>query len=172
MFILFEVFMAYNGSMNFLGDFMFVSSYTTYINPSVSEKNTKERLEQNKESFTNFNAKTSLFDADTSKALLSITKKLPLDYISEYKVMHNQQKLHFEPKPLAEEKSKFTKMFTLQSAQEAYIQNSTLFVTSRKQGASLQMRHSEELEGAHKDVLKRKMINTYIQNDQYYKLTA
>lgn len=157
---------------------MFVSSYTTYINPSVSEKNTKEKLDAAQESFSRYESKSSILEKKVPQNLVTQNKQLPLDYISNYKVVNNQQRLLKESEASAGEKSKFTKISTLQKAQDAYVQNSSFFTLLKKPKATIdQTPHFDlstpsELRDAQRNILKSKMLNTYIANDNYYKITA
>lgn len=149
---------------------MFVSSYSTYIQTSSSEKNTKEKLENARDSYSRYETKDSLINAKIAQVVPAATQKLPLDYISNYKVLNNQQKLQKDSEPITQEKNKFTKILTLSNAQEAYIQNSMHFVLSKKPKPALDQTPSHDKET--ENVLKYKMISTYIANENYYRATA
>jgi len=145
---------------------MFVSTYSTYINRSSLEKSIKEKTESSNDSFSRFETKASHLETKTPQNAASTFHKLPLDYISEYKALSNQQKLHKELSQVPEGKNRFSKIRTLAQAQEAYMQNATLFVLSRKPKLSLDQTPS--LQDIPQDILKRKMISTYIANENYY----
>lgn len=149
---------------------MFVSSYSTYIQANSLDKSAKERLEQRGDSFSRFDSKAPLFQTKPAQELTALTQKLPLDYISDYKVLSNQQKLHKEKESIPKEKSKFTQILTLTNAQEAYTQNATLFMLSKKPKPALEQTPSHYNENT--NALKYKVISTYIANDNYFKLTA
>lgn len=155
---------------------MFVSSYNTYVHSNSSEKVQKEKEVQPSKStysrFANEQAQT------TNQSLTLAKKELPLSYISNYKVMNNQQKLQDDTQTKQTQKTKFTKITTLNSAKSAYTENSTLFASLRKPKVTLNQTHSinttlpEKAQQAQELIMKRNMLNTYIANDNYYKITA
>ncbi|WP_297442510.1 hypothetical protein [Sulfurimonas sp.] len=140
---------------------MFVSSYNTYILPTPSE--TKKST---KESATAFSTKAALTAKEQTPNQATSTK-LPINFISDYKVLKNQQKLQEQTQQFTQ--NKFVKINTLQSAQVAYKDNSSLYSFIQKPKAVF-IKSDTKLPDASN--IKMKMVNTYIENDNYYKITA
>ncbi len=153
---------------------MFVSSYSTYISTDTTQRAQKDRTESAKTKESSF---ANSLNSDSKQALQStLTSKLqlPLNYISDYKVLNNQQKLQQEN--LKEQvTAKFTQISTLQNAKVAYADNSKMFSLFQKpkvtlnQTAKLSVNIPQE---AQEKSLRNVMINTYIANENYYKITA
>lgn len=156
---------------------MFVTSYSTYVSNSASHKIQKERVASLKESSSDF--QTKLFSQKESSLVTPSSQKsqLPLNYISDYKVMNNQQKLQ---KGMQEESpsTKFSKINNQNSAKVAYIENSSLFSLRIKPKITLDQTPSidttlpPQVQEAQESLLKNIMISTYIANDNYYRVTA
>ena len=139
---------------------MFVSSYNTYLSTAATEtkrpqkKSTDFTLEQDK------STKTPLQKSE-------LDSKLPLNYVSQFKVLNNQQKLK-ENTPQAQ-KSKFTKVNLLKTAKNAYADNATMFPLVRETKIAIGS-PSSKLPAT--SGTKLNAVNTYIVNDNYYKVTA
>ncbi len=151
---------------------MFVSSYNTYINPNSSDKVQKSREEESKKSSDSFSSKLLTKPAQN----LSESSNLPINYVSNYKVLNNQQKLYEETQNKSKEN--FTKINALTNAKDAYSNNSKIFSLLIKPRATLDQTPQVDKrmpvnaqEGKAKS-LRHAMINTYIANDNYYKITA
>ena len=150
---------------------MHVSSYSTFINTNSSQKVQREREVPQKESKTSF---TKL--SPTPDKVLDKTSKLPINYVSDYKVLNNQQKLQEETPNNA--KVKFSKIKTFVSAKDAYTDNSKNFSLLVKPSATLDQtpkidkKMPQEAQDAKEAIMKNTMVNTYIANDNYYKITA
>ncbi len=139
---------------------MFVSSYNTYINASHIEHNKSQKKEG---IFSLKKEKTAPTDLPATFAEV----KLPVSYISHFKVLRNQQKLQKQTQQ--SQKTKFTKVTTLKNAQVAYSENSTMFSLLKKPKVPLARIQSNTGSNAS---LKQNALNTYIANDNYYKVTA
>ena len=155
---------------------MFVSSYSTYINTSATERNQKERVDASKESGSSFSKKLdTTLSTEVTKASHLLKNQLPVNYVSNYKVLNNQQKLQQES---SKAQIKFTQVSTLQNAKVAYSDNSQMFSFLQKPKVTLDQTPkintkmpTQAQEGQEKS-LRHLMINTYIANDSYYKITA
>ena len=154
---------------------MFVSSYSTYIDTTATSKVNSERRELNKKSSDSFSSKL----LTTTPKTLSTAKQLPVDYISDYKALYNRQKLDQEKdfgKKVAT--MKFSKMSSQSAAQVVYTANSTMFSLIPKpkvaldQTPSLSKKLPPQAQEAGKELLKIDMVNAYIANDNYYRITA
>ena len=148
---------------------MFVSSYNTYITHKPSLKRSQNTQTQEEKSSSG-NKKS--FSNELEKVIAS-SVKLPLNYISNYKALHNQQLLQQQNEFKKEyAKTKFAKINKMSSAQNAYSENSKLFPLLQKPKIALiqEVKKPENID--HNTLLKQKFINTYIANDNYYKITA
>jgi len=154
---------------------MFVSSYSTYINPNSTEKISREKNEEYKKSSSSFSEKL----ASKPVEAFSETSLFPINYVSNYKVLNNQQKLQESYQNTKNsEKLKFSKFNKLSNAKSAYSENTKLFSLHVKPNITLDQtpkidknspkNHQEAKEQA----IRHTMINTYIANENYYKITA
>ena len=150
---------------------MYVSSYSTYINTNNSEKVQRERQVPQKESNDSF-AKL----LPTANKILNNSTKLPVDYVSNSKVLSNQQKLQEETQNNS--KMKFSKIKAFVSAKDAYSDNSKIFSLLIKPSATLDQtpkvdkKMPKAAQDAKEAIMKHTMVNTYIANENYYKITA
>ena len=151
---------------------MYISSFNTYITTNSSDKTEKIRAEKPSKSSQSFSKRLS---SQTVK-VIDTTSILPINYISEYKVLNNQQKL--KDNTLNSDRAKFSKIKALVSSKSAYSESSKIFPLFLKPSASLnQTPHIDkkmpiETQEAKEQIMKHTMVNTYIANDNYYKLTA
>ncbi len=151
---------------------MFISTYSTYINTNTSEKTHKHRDDRFKVESEPFNIKQS------QEQILkpTITKNLPVDYVFNYKSFNNQLKLQEQIKDPNE--IKFKKIKTINSAKEAYEENSKMFPLFKKPSSALTqpVKISKEMpqniQQLKEDNLRHIMIDTYVANDKYYQVTA
>ena len=151
---------------------MFVSSYSTYISTNNSQKLAKERVSP-KVSNESFESKLT----QSSSVLESkTTQNLPISYISNYKAFNNKQKLQeeFEDKS----KTKYTEMNTLKNAEIAYEKNSKIFSLflepkiTLNQAPTLNKKLPSDMQQLQEKNMRHKMVNTYLDNDKYYQITA
>jgi len=153
---------------------MFVSSYNTYIG-TVSAQNTKsQKVESNKESSSIFDLK---FTTPTVKSVIP-QSKLPIDYISNYKALNNRQLLEQKDNSENNSTKKLAKINSINSAKVAYTENTTMFSllikpkTTLDQTPKLEKRLPLEPMKMKESIAKHVMVNTYIANENYYKITA
>lgn len=148
---------------------MFVSSYNTYITHKSSSK--AERSTQKESNKTSSFSATKSFATKAEKTLNST--EIPLNYISSYKSLHNQQLLQQQNEHNKEySKTKFDKINKITTAQSAYSENSKLFSLLQKPKTALTQEVNQPKNIQQSSALKQKFINTYIENDNYYKVTA
>jgi len=167
------------------GDIMFVSSYNTYINSNASSKNIKGDYSSKNEPSRDFNSKLS----DTLSAKPLINTFIPANYISPTKVQYNKQlfdsqqqelkkNVDKEFKKTTETTSKFSTVSTLGKAKVAYAENSIMFSFWRKpqvaldQTPKIQADLPQELQELKEQKMRYVMVNTYLENDKYYQITA
>jgi len=141
---------------------MFVSSYNTYLSASHVETNKRQNRAED------FTLKKESKQSTTAFEKVAAEQKLPVSYISAFKVLRNQQKLH-EQVQQQTQKSKFTKVNVLQNAQSAYKENSVIFSFIKKPKVPLS---GVQTKLPTNFSTKLKALNTYIENDNYYKVTA
>ena len=151
---------------------MYVSSFSTYINAESSARVQQSGAQNNKSSTESFETKLlskTVKDIDTSA-------KFPINYISNYKALNNQQKL--QENPQNSEKTKFLKLEAQAEAKNAYSDNSKIFsqiLTPRAtldQTPKIDKRLPENIQDIKEKNLRHTMVNTYVSNDNYYKITA
>ncbi len=148
---------------------MFVSSYNTYITNKPASKIDKSTHNENEK---NDSFQKRLF-SDNLEKIVSSPAKIPLNYISNYKSLHNQQLLQQHNETKKEySKIKFEKINKITSAQNAYSENAKLFSLAQKPKTALTQEIKQPENIQQNTLLKQKFINTYIANDNYYKITA
>lgn len=151
---------------------MFVSSYSTYVNTSSSDRINRDRVEQQKYEQKSFSSELSKSSTPSSVTI----KSFPVDYVINSKTFTNQYKLHEQLK--TEDSEKLKKISDMKNAQTAYNDNSTTFSLLIKPKISLKSveqidkKLPENIQKIVEDNLKRIMANTYVENDKYYQVTA
>lgn len=164
---------------------MFVSSYNTYIQTDNSTKESRQRVEKPSSSTESFGEKltqkTSLSNVSNSAA--------PIDYISRGQARSTKQELEFQkeqlknsdkqaPQELKETISKFALHNSLNGAKNAYGTSDKIYSLLPKQTTTIDQTPvmdrnlPEEAYEAKELAMKHKMINTYIANENYYRVTA
>jgi len=153
---------------------MFVSSYNTYIDTSATQRTQKEKNNSVKKPTEPFALKLN----QPLKEEITQTQKLPINYISKYKSLNTKQELQKQNLANDPAKMKFTKISSLASAQVAYGENSKLFSLLIKpkptlnQTPKLDKQLPEDAQKAQANTMKNVMLNAYIANENYYRITA
>jgi hypothetical protein len=147
---------------------MFISLYSTYVAPSGIEK--KEKY-----GYVASHAERSSFDEqffqDTSLEPY-INKNLEIDYISNYKSFANRQKLQNALQ--TGESDTLTKTVAIESAKNAYTENTQSFSTFKKASfvfdltPKIDKNEPKELQSAKEKALRTSMIQTYRANEHYF----
>jgi hypothetical protein len=151
---------------------MFISSYDTYINSNSSDKARKDKSEDYKKSSESFSSKLS---SQLIKAV-NPSSVFPINYISDYKVLNNQQRMREDTQNDA--KVKFSKVKAMTGAKAAYSDNSKIFslllkpATTIDQTPKIDKKMPQEAQKAKELIMRHTMVNTYIANENYYKITA
>jgi len=146
---------------------MFVSSYNTYIDTSTTKNTHNRRVTDAKNSSDSFSDK--LQKLETSVLLSS--KKLPVNYISNYKALYNAQQLQHQELTQNKAKTTFSKVSAMGNAKVAYEENAKTFSFLIKPKVTLSQT-PKELPNTKISSLKQTIVNTYLANDNYYKITA
>lgn len=164
---------------------MFVSSYSTYIQPDISSKESRQRLEKT-------NSNPSTFSDKLNKEAASASFKssgVPIDYISRSQAHSNKQELEFQKEQLKnpdnqalkdakDTMNKFASHNSLSSAKNAYENTNKVFSVFSKQATTLDQTPKmdrnlpQEAQEAKELTMRHQMVNTYISNDNYYRITA
>lgn len=165
---------------------MFVSSYNTYIQTDTSSRVQKQRedKQQGNGSESSFSSKFLNKVEDKSPALFS--SSLPIDYTKDSNYFANRFKVQVQEESKQDQElaktEQSTKAFSnvsiSQNATVAYESNSKLFSLLRKPKVSLdQTPHTnsdlpQDIQSIQESNLRNIMVNTYLANDNYYKITA
>jgi len=152
---------------------MFVSTYSTYVSTNTNDKLNKARLNTQK-----------TVDKSFAKALVNVptiqaydTKNIPINYISNYKSFNNKQKLQ-NSELKSKNEVKFKKMNDVINAKDSYKSNSHMFslVSLPKiplnQIAKISENYPQSIQDIKEQNTRYKMVNTYLENDKYYQVTA
>lgn len=166
---------------------MFISSYNTYINAiNTTNKPEKKLQEDSKTTFTLKDTKNTL-----SKNLLNFSNNSQhIDYLSSSKVFQNKLILEYQQEQMQNPKSKeklstleritkqFNKPISLENISSIYIQNSKKFSIMKKPLSPICQKEPQKseknfsLNRAKEKILREEMINTYIQNENYFNIPA
>ncbi len=160
---------------------MFVSSYNTYIHTNSAQKSTKSSSENTQNDSKLF--ATKLAQHATSKSLQNSAK--PINYVKEQNASYNKELLQSKEKSFIDEfrkttasTQKYNTFFTLNSAKNAYAENTTLFSLFRKAQTTLDQTPRidkdipQNIQELKEQNIRHTMVNTYIENDKYYQITA
>jgi type IV secretory pathway TraG/TraD family ATPase VirD4 len=162
---------------------MYVSSYNTYIQTNTSKTNEKQKVSESKAG-SSFSSKLR----EQPKLKLSSFVNLPVDYISkssktQVEIQRESRKLQ-NPQDIEQNRREkqiiaISQKQTLQSAKIAYQDNSKLFSLIQKpqtktidQTPKNDLKLPTNIQELKEENMRRVMVNTYIQNDKYYKITA
>ena len=151
---------------------MFVSSYNTYVSTNNSDRTSNQRVDKAKPSTGSFESKLEQSGVLESKN----TQNLPITYISNYKAFSNKQKLQeqFQNK----DEIKYNKVNAMKNAQSAYKDNSVMFSfllepqMTQSQTPQIDQKLPSDLQKAQEQNMRHAMVNTYLANDKYYRITA
>jgi len=151
---------------------MFITSYNTYISTNTTDRTQKSGALDSKSSSNSF--KSNLLDNPVIES--KSTQNLPISYISNYKAFNNKQKLQQEiQNPDGE---KFSKIKTMQNMKTAYSDNSKVFSLLIQPGHTLNkapkidLKLPKDIQELKEQNMRRTMVNTYLENDKYYLITA
>ena len=159
---------------------MFVSSYNTYIQTNASEKSNK-KIQSDESQGKSFSSKLLQKTSEVNYKPSTIQ----INYISQNRVLNNKQEIqnqqNTQEKTSLQAKdtlTKFTGSNTLVNAKSAYESNSFMFSILKKpqvalsQTPSVEERLPKEAKDAQELNMKKNMVNTYLANENYYKITA
>ena len=157
---------------------MFISSYNTHVQINNSEKLSKERFERQNAAEKSFSSKL----ASTIQPSTLKSPSTPVDYISKGLVLNNKLELENQKNGIKDSKKNNLDNFTLKSsllnAKTAYEGNTKMFSLVKipnvalNQTPSFEMSLPKEPQEIKELHARHKMINTYIANENYYRVTA
>ena len=151
---------------------MFVSSYSTYIGANSQDKINQRTVTDKKSDSKLFS--TNLLEAVSNKP--TIYQNLPIDYVFNYKSFNTQQKLQEQVKTPIE--LEFQKIKNIKSAKSAYEDNTKVFSLFTKPTVTLQPTTQksthipQDIQELKDNKMRHIMVNTYLANDNYYRVTA
>ena len=151
---------------------MYVSSFSTYVNAEPSTRVQRSGVGNDKSSTESF--KTKLLSKTVKN--VDTSAHFPINYVSNYKALNNQQKLQENPKE--SEKARFLKLEAQVEAKNAYSDNSKIFSQILAPRATLDQtpridkKLPQEIQNIKEKNLRHTMVNTYISNESYYRITA
>ncbi len=169
--------MLYNNlEVNSLGGFkMFVSTYSTYLNTNSVNKTTKEKDTSipSKPFSLNEALKSGLSDS-------SLIQDTPVNYLSYNKIISTKQRIYQQLEQNSAEKNieKFTSINSKLHAPTTYTENTKMFSLMLKEQQTLKSKEPinkdlpKEIQELKESNLRATMVNTYIANDKYYRVTA
>ena len=157
---------------------MFVSSYNTYIHTNASQTVEKQRETKEKQN--------SSFDFRFAQKKLPEIQKPSLfavDYIAKNNTFWQKLELQKQTQEqsqteLQETTKLFTNQKTLSNAKQAYSESTKFFSLFQKQIGVLDQtpkvdkKLPAEIKEIKEKLMRNLMVNTYIANDNYYKITA
>ncbi|MBN2781839.1 MAG: hypothetical protein JXQ66_01200 [Campylobacterales bacterium] len=150
---------------------MFVSSYSTFIH-NININKTRPTTETKFDEKQKSNFKVNLEEHNSKVLTSKPDASTPINYISNYKAFANQQKLQNDEKLFSSKKDseKFSSINSLKNAKESYEVNSRMFPRVRIPHITLSnvMQDTIDLPKA----LQNTMVNTYIDNERYFQITA
>ena len=152
---------------------MFVSSYNTYISANNSQRVEKERVENSRNPRNSFESEIS---KESTLLESKSTPNLPISYVSNYKAFSNKQKLQEEVKE--QSKTKYAEINSMKNAEIAYKDNSEIFSfflepkTTQNQTPIVDKKLPSDIQELQEKNMRHVMVNTYLENDKYYQITA
>jgi len=145
---------------------MYIASYVTYIPTLTSTTNT-----QKNESSVSRSSSFSLDKKQTTQTQQNeIKNPLPKQkYLPNYNFLRQQTSY--------KDLDTFGKVKNYQDAKTAYAENSRMYSLAQKpkniiSGTKVDLQLPKEAIEAKESLSKKEMINTYIENERYYKVTA
>jgi hypothetical protein len=152
---------------------MFVSSYSTYIGTSTNDRLNSSRLTSKK---ADTKSSPSVLPKNTT-VLPYIANEYPLNYVSNYKSFSNKQKLQ-DSILKKENDNKFQEISKLTNAKEAYKEQEKIYSSVNIPKVSLDStpkvskNYPDDVKNLKELNLRSQMVNTYLENDKYYQITA
>ncbi|HIC12521.1 MAG TPA: hypothetical protein EYO75_03965 [Sulfurimonas sp.] len=153
---------------------MFVSSYVTYVDTTVTKKIQADRAITPIKKIESYASKLL---QNTQKNVL-FNSKIPLNYISNYKSLNNRQLLDQQTTQQTATTLKFSKLSAMSSSKISYEENTKMFSFHIKpkgtinQTPKLDKNLPSKAQECQESFMRVKMLNTYIANDNYFKVTA
>ncbi len=153
---------------------MFVSSYSTYVDTAVTKKIQADSVIKPIKKMESFASKLL---QNRQKNVLT-NSKIPLNYVSNYKSLNNRQLLDQQTNQQITTTLKFSKLSAMSKSKISYEENTKMFSLLIKpkgtinQTPKLDKNLPTKAQEDQESFMKVKMLNTYIANDNYFKVTA
>jgi len=146
---------------------MFIHSYATYISPYTTTKATPQKEESTLKKSNSF----SLKKADKEQNQPSVLKQaLQKEALFPNYIFFQQQKSN-------KELVQFGAIKKYQDAKSAYKENSKMYSLAQKpqniiSGIKKDLIVTQNLQSIKESLTRKEMINTYVENETYYRITA
>jgi len=165
--------------------FMFISSFSTYATNNTSNRAAKTAANEKETKATSFSDKLTKNISHPSL----VKQNISINYISQGKAQHNKQMIEISQKNIQNSKkddfkttnnikNSFTSNASLQSAKVAYTSNAIMFPLLKKPTATINQTPTiskalpQDIQELKEKNMRHIMVNTYLANDNYYKITA
>ena len=156
---------------------MFVSTYSTYLNANSVNKNMKGRDSSSYP--TSYKLYENSFNKSEAKPS-GISQTAPVNYISYNKVISTKERFNEQLKQNSYETNiqKFTNINSKMHAPASYAENTKMFSLGLKEQLTLKEKEPinkdlpEDIQELKESNLRATMVNTYLENDKYYQITA
>ena len=149
---------------------MFISSYNTYNDISNLQKNNKNKSDRKGSVFTQYRQK-SIKTFNNNALYIK-----PISYLYSSKTFNNKYRLQEQNSQKSQ--IKFTKLTSISHARDAYEESSKIYSFFKSTNISINQTPKinknlpQELKKLKTENLRHTMLDTYIENDKYYKITA
>jgi hypothetical protein len=164
---------------------MYVSSYSTYINTSTSQKSDKYKYQKDEVASKSFNIPS----VDITPSNILNTSSLPIDYVStplllknRYEIESQKQKMqdgeNKTVETIKENLDKFQEQNFLLNLKDSYESNAIMFPILQKPHVALNQTPTidqslpKNIQELKENNLRHVMVNTYLENNIYYQITA
>ncbi len=146
---------------------MYISSFNTFVNVDASHKISSKRTENSKDfSFKN------LQNSD-EKVLSTPLKNPPINYTANNNSFASQFKLQESAEKTTQLTKKYSDSKKLQNAKKAYESGSKIsFLFQKEQSLAVAVAKPHYVSALQEKSTYAQMVNTYVQNEKYYQITA
>lgn len=152
---------------------MFVSSYSTYISSSNIEKNDRYKTKESSSSTSQSASFEDILHSDAASKN-SLSEPLFTNYIASYRFLTSKEKFQQDFSNSFE----YKKLNTQNSAKSAYEESTKPFSYFKSAAFTFDLtpkidkNEPKEIQTSKEKALRKSMINTYIANDNYYRVTS
>jgi len=151
---------------------MYIRSYSTYISAYTQNKTNPSKEDSN----SNIK-KTTSFNLEKAQQDLILVKNKENNFTKSLQENHIPTSTIFRQQKENKDLNTFTEIKKYQNAQLAYSENATLYSLAQKPkrvigSIKIDLQLPQEAQVAKASLSKKDMINTYLENENYYRITA